>query len=532
MKAGRLDLGGEWELRHAFETADCPTTPEELASGSLACIPASVPGNVELDLVRAGELDEPFVGSNIRQLRPLEFHRWWYRREFETPAWVADSATELVFEGLDCFGTVWVNGIDVGSAANALVPHRFAVTDVLKPAGETNTITVRIDSPVIAAEGYPTDSGARAWRHNMESLNVRKPPHCYGWDIMPRALSAGLWRPVYIEEVRRTELLDVFPRVQNVSADSASVNVRVVLRTDVVPIDGLSLRLSGQCGDSSFQHETGLFFTTVDVGLHIAKPKLWWPRGYGEANLYNLHVELLHNGAAVSAIDRKLGLRTVELDRTDVNTTECPGRFVFKVNGERIFAKGSNWVPMDAFHSRDVERIPQALALFTDMGCNMVRCWGGNVYEPELFYDICDREGILVWQDFSMACALYPQTAEFHATMRQEAESVVRRLRHHACIALWSGDNECDQAAVDWFGHGRDPQVRLLRREHGVFRVGDGLPRMPERQLAEAFHLGRRALAIPRQPRLATARHRPRARLLDLQLPQPAHGQPGVGAVR
>ena len=192
---------------------------------------------------------------------------------------------------------------------------------------------------------------------------------------------------------------------------------------------------------------------------------VWWPAGLGDANLYDVRVTLLKNGAVVDSFRFSHGIRTVELERTDITDSAGSGKFCFKVNGENVFIKGTNWVPMDVFHSRDVERIPRAIALAENLGCNMIRCWGGNVYENNLFFELCDQKGIMVWQDFAMACAVYPRDAAFCQCVENEARKVVRRLRQHACIVLWAGDNECDMA-ISWGGKNRgNPNKNALTKE-------------------------------------------------------------------
>jgi beta-mannosidase len=461
----RWSLDGTWTLRHLLETDRPPRNPHDLNSLELDRIPAAVPGNVELDLQHAGVLHDPFVGLNAESLRPYEFHQWWYERDVATPELEAGDRIELVFEGLDCFATVWLNGECIGETANAMIAHRFDVTKLLEPAGQNNRLTVRLRSPINAVRNMPLDARDRAQPQGLDSLRARKPPHCYGWDIAPRIVSAGIWRPVYLEQHRPTELEDVFFRVHRASEESAQLTLSYRFRTDVTVLDGFEIRARGSCGESTFDVTASAPFTQGHIGFTVSSPRLWWPRGYGDANLYDTTVELRYRGEVVSTISYPVGIRTVALERTDLNTRDHAGRFVFIVNSVPIFAKGSNWVPLDAFHSRDAGRIPAVLELFADVGCNMVRCWGGNVYEPHLFYAICDREGILVWQDFAMACAAYPQDEDFLAMMRQEAEWVVRELRRHPCIALWAGDNECDVGYLGWWGRRSDPAENRITRE-------------------------------------------------------------------
>jgi beta-mannosidase len=496
----RSDLGGGWRLAYFGEKKGMPETPAEMRTFDCGRCEARVPGNAELDLSRAGVLPEDlFFGENILKVREYETFQWWYEREFVSPEW---GDTDLGFEGLDCFATVWVNDIEAGGSANALIPHRFNISGLLRPAGEKNTVTVRLASPLNAAKDMPFSVGARPWgRHGRyESVRVRKPAHCYGWDIMPRALSAGIWRPVYLEERRATDFEELFFNVTDVSESEASLDVFFAFRTDL-SLNGFSLRVKGKCGDSEFSGECPVSFSRGELGVSVKNPKLWMPRGYGGANLYDVTAELLHNGKVAASATEKIGLRTVELRRSDVSLPEKPGEFVFLINGVKIFCRGSNWVPADAFHSRDAERIPRILELFKDMDCNIIRCWGGNVYEPREFYDFCDQEGIMVWQDFGMACALYPHDEEFQGLMREECAAVIKTLRNRACVVLWSGDNECDQMSIS---KKTDPNRNILTRAtipetvraHDPFRPW--LPSSPYIS-PEAFKMPSPDYSIPEQ---------------------------------
>ena len=408
-------------------------------------IPAEVPGNVELDLVRAGRLPELFSGQNIMGVQKLEHHEWWYRREFATPPRRAEDRVMLRFEGIDCFATVWVNGAEVGRADNMLIPHHFDATEALQSeAGRPNELAVHIRSAVEAVEQYPYDPDVGTLPHCWHGLWARKAPHMYGWDILPRAVSAGLWRSVFLEVVPPFGIADVFYQTRAASRDHAAVSARWRLRAPAGRASECRLRFTWRGGDEALVQEVDCDFIAGECHVQFGNPRLWWPRNYGEPDRYEVTCDLIRDGEVIDTRVDMVGLRTVELVRTDVTTPERPGEFLFKVNGQPILAMGTNWVPADAFHSRDRERVGQILALVDDLGCNMVRCWGGNVYEDHEFFEFCDRHGILVWQDFAMACARYPQRPAFQAALRREAESVVTRLRNHPSLAVWCGDNECD----------------------------------------------------------------------------------------
>ena len=536
-----IDLNGEWELFFYPGGSHRIENPEQIQETGLKPVIARVPGNVELDLFREGILPDPFVGENIRKLKKYEKYEWWYRRTFSIPREFPDSrkdaakdpakvpsggprgdespgrAVELVFHGVDCFAEYWLNGRRIGESANMFVEQRFDVSGLLSPGGE-NSLAVRLKSPLLGAAGREYDPSLGAGPTNWEHLWVRKAPHSYGWDIMPRVLSAGLWRGVEIIALDETEILDITFTTKRVHPGEAAVECfyRLQAEIDEPEAPGLQLRLTGKCGNSAFEARTPARFEAGSWEIRIDKPRLWWPRGYGEADLYDVTASLLRDGRVLAEKKAVLGIRTLELIRSEtsdpvppgsggpavgrpVNSRRLSGRnaeydtagapvycdlppgnlssgeFLFKVNGVPIFCKGSNWVPADAFHSRDASRYRDMLDLFRDLGCNILRCWGGNVYEDHLFFDLCDRYGIMVWQDFSMACARYPQETAFLETIRDEAAAVVRKLRNHPSLIVWCGDNECDQAYDD-------PSRNRITREvlpQIVFRCDLGRPYIP-----------------------------------------------------
>ena len=455
----RISLDGDW-LLYGFPEMESPVRhPGGLAALTEVAIRARVPGNVELDLVRAGRIADPLVGDNIHLLRDLERHEWWYTRTFETPnaALGRDRNVELVFEGVDCLATYWLNGEEVGASENALIEHRLDVTGRLNRDGP-NTLTVRLASPVLEALRRPFDPSMATWGFGEDRLWIRKAAHSYGWDIMPRALSAGLWRPVALVVHDPDEIDDLYFITRSAGAGTAVLDLYFEVSTDPAHMLDLGLRVHGHCGSSTFDTCHPVRFKAGTVTFSVPDPQLWWPNGYGTANLYEATVELTCGDEVLARRETRFGIRTLELARTEITSPEHPGEFLFRVNDTPILCKGTNWVPADVFHSRDAERIPRILEMAADLGCNIIRCWGGNVYEDTAFYDACDRHGMLVWQDFSMACARHPQDPAFLTAIREEAVTVVRKFRTHPCIALWCGDNECDMLF-------EDPALNRITRE-------------------------------------------------------------------
>ncbi|MBN1341636.1 MAG: glycoside hydrolase family 2 [Phycisphaerae bacterium] len=459
MASETLSLNGTWELTYrpeppgACSDDDAPDWPPGES------VAAHVPGNVELDLVRAGRLADPFVGMNVKELRRYEEYEWWYRRRFQAGSPSEAGRAVLVLEGIDCFGTIWLNGHRLGATDNMLIPHEFDVTEHLR-SGQENELVVRIGSAVRAARRYTYDPSLQSLPTNLESAFVRKAPHMYGWDIAPRIVSAGLWRGVELQYRPATRIVDVHYRTTVQSESRARLHVSWQIESDRVDLGGLTLHMQGQCESSRFEREVPVRFVAGQFVIDVPDARLWWPAGYGPPDRHDFALELRHDGNVLDRRTDRIGLCEIKLIRREPAGPN--GEFRFDVNGTPILVKGSNWVPLDAFHSRDAERYERALDLFADLGCNMLRCWGGNVYEDHAFFDLCERRGIMVWQDFAMACGRYPQDPAFLDRLRKEAETIVRRLRNHCCIAVWCGDNECDYSYL-W--QGLDPASNRITRE-------------------------------------------------------------------
>ena len=436
-----ISLSGSWKLYYHPDGGERPARLEDWPS-----IEAQVPGNVELDLFRAGIEAEPFWDENIYNFRKYEFYQWRFVRAFEVPLDFKGEKCVLQFDGIDTFADVYVNNIPVGSADNMFIEHVFDVSDVLNYGGE-NTVEVHIRSAMNEArkKDYPVALGGNDGCDDY--IQIRKAASSFGWDIMGRFVSAGLWRGVTLKVLPQHRLTQVYFATRSIDAmGTAKLVCQVRFDTEDPYLEGFSLRLRGRCGDSRFELEKPALFTSMGLGVSVPEAKLWWPAGYGEQNLYDVTVELLHCGKVADVYSARIGIRQLTLDaRWEAGDA---GEFRILCNGTPILAKGSNWVPMDALHSRDAGRVKPALDLFKDAGCNIVRCWGGNVYEDHGFFDLCDEYGIMVWQDFAMGCAVYAPTQEFIAAIEKEAAAVIRKLRNHPSILLWAGDNEVDEGIV------------------------------------------------------------------------------------
>ncbi|MBQ8432487.1 MAG: glycoside hydrolase family 2 [Clostridia bacterium] len=443
----RISLNGTWTLTGRLQTA--PHSKQ-------LSLTAEVPGTVALELSRQGYLPEDlYLGNNITQVREFEDYEWWYERTFTAPA--ERENVFLVFRGVDCLAEYFLNGEKLGESANMFIPFEFDVSDKLTD-GE-NTVTVHLSSPTVYEHSLSTPIQAigYSFAFGPESIHTRRAAHTYGWDIFPRAVSCGLWRDVTLEIRDPVRFGQAFFDTTN----PQKLRFCYEIECPKLDFENMEIEVDCVCGDSAYHTRVPVTYKSGYTEIESPNPKLWWPRDYGEQNLYTATLRIYSHGTLVCQETARFGIRTVKLERSDI-TDGKKGCFRFLINGEEIMAKGSNWVPLDAFHSRAKERCAKALELVKDIGCNILRSWGGGVYEDHDFFDFCDENGILVWQDFAMACHNYVPTPEFMENFRREATHVVREYRHHPSIILWSGDNEVDEMKAK---RGVDPSTNVITRE-------------------------------------------------------------------
>ena len=420
-------------------------------------LPAKVPGCVELDLFANGVCGDPYFAQNPYDYRFLEGKDFLYVTAFE-----ADPGYDtLHFAGIDTVADVFLNGEKIGHTENQFLEYDFPVH---LRSGE-NQLAVYIYSPVLYARRFPIPAFCSAGKFHFETLNVRKIASMYGWDIMPRFVSGGIFGEVTLLQKKRTAITTAGLFTLRIPETNAYADLRLSwsFETDDALLDGYRIEIDGVCGASRFHAGEDARFVSGVLTFRVERPLLWYPRNYGKPNLYDVTVTLLRDGAILDEVRFAFGIRTVRLERTSTTDQAGNGEFCFFVNRKKIFVLGTNWVPLDAFPCRYEERMPQALEELLDVGCNAVRVWGGGSYQPESFYDFCDRNGILVWQDFCMGCAVYPNDARMQEALREEATAIVRKLRNHSSIVLWAGDNECDEVSK-WHRVATDPNENLLTR--------------------------------------------------------------------
>ncbi|MGE5557356.1 MAG: beta-mannosidase [Bacillota bacterium] len=415
MTVQTIDLCGKWEFRNA---------------AAKEWYPAQVPGCVHTDLQANGLIPDPFFGRNELSLEWIDHTDWEYRRAFEvTGEFLDNPSVELVADGLDTLASININGKLAASTENMFIGYRFDVKPFLRQG--SNEICIYFDNPMDYIESrkrlHPINDGA-----SFGGSIIRKQHSSFGWDWAPCLPTCGIFRPIRLEAGDAARIVSV--KVQQIHRKKG-VEIRCQPELDRERALGHSFRARITLRGAAVDEQKGL-------NLRVPDPQLWWPNNLGEQPLYDLTVELIAWGKVIDAWTSRLGLRTIELDRRRDKWGEC---FQFKVNGTYVYAKGANWVPAHSFASAVTrETYDDLLSSAAAANMNMIRVWGGGNYEQDCFYDLCDEKGLLVWHDFMFSCTLYPAYKSFFNSIKQEAVYQVRRLRHHACLALWCGNNEIE----------------------------------------------------------------------------------------
>ncbi len=418
---------------------------------------AVVPGTVHQDLLRHGLLPDPFYGSNEEKVQWVEDKDWEYKTTFQVSAEQADrDAAFLHFEGLDTYADVYLNGALILEAKNMFIDYKVPVKSILRE-GE-NHLHILFHSPVQQTLpqwrsngfNYPADNDHRAER---VSVFTRKAPYSYGWDWGIRMTTSGVWRPVtlYFQDVVSVE--DFYVRQLKVSKEVAELSVEAELKKLVLPSEEVVVRIEWALpGEQKQTLEQKVVLddaqTAVAFPLRLARPALWMPNGWGKPVLYDFSVSVIYGGKEVACRKQRVGLRSLRVVKEKDVEGEC---FYFEVNGCPLFAKGANYIPSDAFlPAVTTARYQRLFHDVREANMNMLRVWGGGVYEDDRFYDLADENGILIWQDFMFACTTYPSDPFFLEQVSREAEYNIRRLRGHACLAMWCGNNEIEEGIKYW----------------------------------------------------------------------------------
>jgi beta-mannosidase len=423
-----LSLNGKWKFRKV---------------GDKEWLEATVPGTVHTDLLNNRRIPDPFYGTNEQILQWIEDVDWEYKTTFDcSKQFLKNENVELLFEGLDTYAKVFLNDSLILSADNMFRTWKVDCKKHLREKG--NELRIVFESAVRKGK-----EAAKALPYTLpgeEKVFTRKAEYQYGWDWSPRFVTCGIWRPVKISAWNDVKIEDI-QVVQDILTDSLA-ELHFNYEVNSMKEGEYTFSVTEPSGSKQTQS------TLLKKGLQIIRlkyviknPKRWWPNEWGDAFLYSFQCTV----SGKRALDSKtisVGLRTVEL----IQDKDAKGRsFYFKVNGIPIFMKGANWIPADNFLPRVTkEKYRSLLTEAKNTNMNMLRVWGGGVYEDDIFYSLCDSLGILVWQDFMFACAMYPGDSTFTSNVIHEVTDNVKRLRNYACIALWCGNNEIDEGWNNW----------------------------------------------------------------------------------
>ncbi|MEM6331986.1 MAG: sugar-binding domain-containing protein [Planctomycetota bacterium] len=480
------ELPARWTVELA-SVPDGVDVPEQVLNAG--AISATVPGCVHTDLLDHGLIPDPYVADHEPLTHWIGRCDWRYRTTLTLDAaLISEDRVELIFDGLDTLATIKLNGRVVGESKNMHVRQRFDIKAVAREGD--NDLEIRFDSARAYIDAMDAELGPRpkvghgsnaAMSHNM----IRKMACNFGWDWGPQLITCGVWRPGRVEAWSGARLGDVRPLVRRADTEAAELEVRV----DVDLVEGSAPRLDCTLEDPAGTPvaKVSALATTGEASmlLRVDQPQLWWPVDYGQQPRYRLRVALNHDGTTRPQTATCLvGLRTVELctDADDKPIQQPVAElgqgesFYLQINGQRVFCKGANWIPDDCFpHRVTPQRYRQRIDQALEANMNMLRVWGGGIYEDHAFYDYCDERGMLVWQDFLLACACYPEEEPIAALIEEEAEDNVSRLCRHPSLVLWNGCNENIWGTFDW----TEDWIAIRERGEQTWGLGYYLERFP-----------------------------------------------------
>jgi len=426
----RFDLGGDWKFRK---------------QGDINWFEGKVPGCIHLDLIRNGLVDDPFYRDNETKMQWIGETGWEYRREFQLSSKeIAWRHIELVCKGLDTYANVYLNDSLIIVADNMFRDWYSNIRRYLR----TGTNVIRIEFPSIINENKARYDRMHLKLPGDEKVVCRKAAYHFGWDWGPKLITCGIWRPIYIRFWEDVNVIGVH-YIQKYLTDTLALitaeltfnsslkdSVRVNIYVDSLSVISENISIGKKA------------ITVFRKDFTIKNPRKWWPNGLGDQKLYRLSHIVTLAGKIVGKGQQRIGLRTIEL----IKEKDSVGKsFYFKVNGHPVFIKGANYIPQDNFVTRIHDSAYRVLLSdVKNANMNMLRVWGGGIYENDIFYDICDEMGIMIWQDFMFACAMYPGNKGFLDNVRVEAIQNIVRLRHHPSLALWCGNNEIDEGWKNW----------------------------------------------------------------------------------
>jgi beta-mannosidase len=439
-------LDGMWKVTHFPYNADISMVlePDFVPEGWLN---ARIPEDIHATLRRAGAIRGNTYNKREEEDQWIEQKDWVYHKTFYAPDSLRAQRVTLCFEGLDTFCDVYLNAEMLGSHQNMHTPCEFDIGGRLR-YGACNWLVVRFFSPVEFVKTLD-DRGIFSITTS-DRILARKAQMNYSWDFCARCVTTGIWKPVSIRRHTAPEIDSYYLRTLSLAEGSAALGLTVELcAPGCEPFEDcrVSVSLSSE-GETAFCWE-GTPEEARSLTFSVENPRLWWPRPYGQPHLYDFVLSLSREGQLLDQRRQRFGIRTIEV----IQEAQADGKsFQFAVNAKRLFIRGANWVPINTVYTDITRRDYEVLIHAAVKGnLSMLRIWGGGIYEPPAFFELCDENGILVWSDFMLSCGIYPQNQAFLDEMAREAEYVLKTYRNSTCLAIWAGDNENGQA-YGWAG--------------------------------------------------------------------------------
>lgn len=426
---------------------------------------ARVPEDVRTTLKRYGYIDGYYYGKDLDRERWIEEKDWVYYRSFYIDRELEQKENKICFEGIDTVARIWLNGELLGMCKNMYLEHSFDVTKLLR-YGQENRLVIQVISPPgyteeTSREGiYPKDDTTR--------MLLRKSQMNWGWDFCGHCLTTGIWKPVKLISRDSAVLGEVCLKTEKLEGERAELLFKCSITDDKWENPNGKILMEMKKGEQTAYTVTLSAAEAGEFRFSLHAPSLWWPRPYGDPFLYDVHVYLLDGGKILDEKTFRFGIRTVEL----IQEKDAQGRsFIFCVNGKRLFIRGANWVPLNCVYGEiREEEYDSYMGRILDSHISMLRIWGGGIYESAHFLDLCDENGIMIFQDFMLACGIFPQNEEFLREVSEETAAIVRKEANRACIVIWSADNELDEAYrwYDMLDHFKENRVNRIAVRNAV----------------------------------------------------------------
>jgi len=451
-----LSLDGEWDLINESKSINISTI---------------VPGSIYEALIDNNLIEDPFYGEREHEMSWVYDSDWIYEKKFKINAeFLQFSNICLQLKGIDTISDIFLNDKLLGSTKNMFITYKYDVKSLLKEG--QNLLKVIIRSPTEYALKEIEKYGTKL--HNMMGIPgipyLRKAQYSFGWDWGPKIPDIAIWQSVDLIGYDTVKIESIYPQqtfnysvnplkiksaneIENIHVNSVSLLVKIqfTVADPNLTLSNYTLKanLKGPKGELLF-NETKIDSAEVQIKLEIKNPQLWWTNDLGKQQFYDLSVEI-YGDQMIDYQKMRLGIRDIKLIQ---NPDDWGETFYFMLNGIPVFAKGANWIPIDSFipRGKKLSLYQKNLAYAKEANMNFIRVWGGGIYEDDLFYDICDELGILIWQDFPFACAIYPIHNEFFESVREEAIQNIKRIRHHPSLALWCGNNEIEYLFLGYIG--------------------------------------------------------------------------------